>query len=151
MPPLRGFIEGRCRLDDIYRFLLRWAAPIVSICRPFGALSRAASMLYMDFCFDGLHPSLVYAAPSGLYRGRCRLVVVSRFLLRWASPIVNIYRPFGTLSRGVAASLLYIDFCFDGLHPSLVYDAPSGLYRGRCRLDVVSRFLLRWASPIVSI
>jgi hypothetical protein len=37
------------------------------------------------FYVDGLHPSLIYAALSGL-------VILSSF--RWAAPIVSILRPF---------------------------------------------------------
>jgi len=63
------------------------------------------------FRYDGLRPSLVYFALSGLY-----LICVS---LRWTSPIVGVFRPFRAFSVLV--------YCYDGLRPSLMYFALSGL------------------------
>ena len=96
--------------------LCGWATPIADVLRPFRAVRLLVlfdglhpSLMYCAPSADGLHPSLIYYAPSGLHWAG---------FFGWTTPIAGIFLPF----RAVRLLVL-----FDGLHPSLLYYALSGL------------------------
>jgi len=130
----------------------RWATPVAGVWRPFS---------------DGLHPSLVYGALSGLGGLRvwdgCRmwlhLSVVYDVLSAMGYTRRWCMTPFQGLGAdacgmgvvcgdGLHLSVVYVGGVWrpfsDGLHPSLVYGAPSGL--GGLRVWDGCR-MWRWATP----
>jgi len=63
--PFRAFSVGRGR----GRWGCRWASPIVDILRPFRAFGGGDVAGAVAGAVDGLHPSLIYCALSGLLGG----------------------------------------------------------------------------------
>lgn len=106
-------------VTKISRSSSRWAAPTADVWRPFRlflnvVFVRWASPIAEIFrpSDDGLHPSLIYFALSGLFMD-------------------IIFCSMGFTHRCYITPLqgsIGIPFFFDGLHPSLVYFALSGLY-----------------------
>jgi len=99
---------------------------------------------FFSFCFsffaDGLHPSLIYCALSGLRRSLFFFLFLFLFLRRWAAPIADILRPFRAkrIFSPLSALSLSALFRLSTLYPSVpeLVEGPLSRFIFRSRLSI---------------